>query len=201
MQAHAPDGPAPSRDEPPMQLHARWLNAAGADQLLASLRAGVEWEQHSIRMFGRMLPSPRLSHWMGDATAVYTYSRTRFEPRPWTPALLALRQSLQQFCGVAFNSVLLNLYRDGRDSMGWHSDDEPELGTEPLIASLSLGAPRRFLLRRKCQHADRHAVELGHGDLLLMFGAAQREWQHALPKALKVREERINLTFRLVWPG
>ena len=175
-----------------------WLARPQADALLPVLHAQVAWEIHRIRMFGRWLDSPRLSCWMGDADAHYRYSGADFLPHPWAPAVLELREQVQQACAGRFNSVLLNRYRDGRDSMGWHSDDEPELGPTPLIASLSLGAPRRFLLRRRDDPAQKFEYLLGHGDLLLMRGQCQRDYQHALPKTARVLGERINLTFRQI---
>ncbi len=164
--------------------------------LFAQLRAEIAWEQHHLKIFGRTLASPRLSCWIGDADAVYTYSRTRFEPRPWTPLLAALRLALRDCCAQDFNSVLCNLYRDGRDSMGWHSDDEPELGAEPTIASLSLGATRRFRLRHKRDPSSRLELDLPAGSLLVMSGATQRHYRHDLPRALRVAGPRLNLTFR-----
>ena len=122
-----------------------FLTPAEADALLAQLTAGVAWEQRAIRLFGQEVPQPRLTAWYGDPAARYTYSGLTWEPQPWTPALLSLRQRLEAAAQAPFNSVLLNRYRDGRDSMGWHSDDEPELGPAPTIASLSLGATRRQL--------------------------------------------------------
>lgn len=177
-----------------------WLAPEPADALFATLQAAIPWEVHRIRMFGREVDSPRLSCWIGDPDAHYTYSRTRFAPRPWLPALAHLREVLERATDARFNSVLANLYRDGRDSMGWHSDDEPELGAQPVIASLSLGASRRFAL--KARHGDeRFALELPHGSLLLMRGDTQRHWRHALPRSTSVTEARINLTFRWVKPG
>jgi len=175
-----------------------WLTPAEADGLLQALTGEVAWQVHRIRMFGRWVDSPRLSCWMGDAQAHYRYSGADFAPHPWAPAVQMLRERLQQACDGSFNSVLLNRYRDGRDSMGWHSDDEPELGPTPLIASLSLGAPRRFLLRRRDDPARKFEYLLGHGDLLLMRGRCQRDYQHALPKTARVSGERINLTFRQI---
>lgn len=175
-----------------------WLAQPVADALMQALQTQVPWDAHRIRMFGRWLDSPRLSCWMGDADAHYRYSGADFLPHPWTPAVLAVREQLQQAVDGRFNSVLLNRYRDGRDSMGWHSDDEPELGPMPLIASLSLGASRRFLLRRRDDPAQKLEYLLGHGDLLLMRGQCQRDYQHALPKTARVCDERINLTFRQI---
>lgn len=140
------------------------------------------------------MPEPRLSAWYGDAA--YTYSGKTRQPHAWMPILDALRQRIEIACQARFNSVLLNLYRNGQDSMGLHSDDEPELGPEPLIASLSLGAERRFVLRHKTLTDQRHTLTLAHGSLLLMAGRTQHAWKHGLPKAKSVAEPRINLTFR-----
>ncbi len=175
-----------------------WLAPAEADALQRYLHEQVRWEVHRIRMFGRWVDSPRLSSWIGDAGAHYRYSGADFVPQPWPAGLQPLRERLQQACAARFNSVLVNRYRDGGDSMGWHSDDEPELGERPLIASLSLGAPRRFLLRRRDDPARKAAFLLGHGDLLLMGGDTQRCYQHALPKTARPTGERINLTFRWI---
>ena len=176
-----------------------WLAPAEADALLADLRESVPWEVHRIRLFGREHASPRLSCWIGDPEAVYRYSGTLFQPHPWPPALDALRHRLQQTLGTPLNSVLANRYRDGRDAMGWHSDNEPELGPQPVIASISLGATRRFVLRPRGGGA-RHSLELGHGSLLVMRGQTQRHWQHALPRTARPVGERINLTFRRILP-
>lgn len=178
--------------------HRHWLSRDTADILQRTLRDDVPWEVHKIRMFGRQVDSPRLSCWMGDPAARYRYSGTEFVPEPWHPALLPLRDQLGEFCGHAFNSVLLNRYRDGDDGMGWHSDNEPELGPAPVIASLSLGAARRFLLRRRDDHAKKAEVLLDHGDLLVMGGQTQRHYQHSLPKSARPLAERLNLTFRWI---
>jgi alkylated DNA repair dioxygenase AlkB len=151
-------------------------------------------------MFGRWVDSPRLSCWIGDPDARYRYSGQTFEPHPWPQVLLPLRVRLRKELGIDFNSVLANLYRDGRDAMGWHSDDEPELGAEPVIASVSLGAARRFVLRRRDDHTVRNAFLLEPGSLLVMRGSSQRDWQHALPRTAKPVGPRINLTFRHVVP-
>jgi len=135
---------------------------------------------------------------MGDPAARYPYSGTAFVPEPWHPALLRLRDRLAAFCGASFNSVLLNRYRDGDNGMGWHSDNEPELGPAPAIASLSLGAARRFLLHRRDDHAKKAEVLLEHGDLLVMGGQTQRHYQHSLPKSAQPLAERPNLTFRWI---
>lgn len=179
-----------------------WLCRKDADELFERLRGEIPWERHRLRMMGREIDAPRLSCWIGDPGATYVYSRSRFEPRPWTPALRRLRERVEQACQARFNSVLANLYRDGQDSMGWHSDDEPELGAQPVIASLSLGAERRFRFRRRVPRGTRAAqasgITLSHGSLLWMAGDTQRHYQHDLPKSAGVSQPRINLTFRLI---
>ncbi len=192
----APGGPWEGR----VEARPGWLPPDEAEAFAVRLQGEVSWSVHRIRMFGRWVDSPRLSCWMGDPEARYRYSGALFEPEPWHPAITALLPRLESACGARFNSVLLNRYRDGGDSMGWHSDDEPELGAEPVIASLSLGAERRFLLRMKADHGTKAEFRLRHGDLVVMRGDCQRMAQHALPKMARVAAERINLTFRWVGP-
>jgi len=170
---------------------------ADADRLFDALRRGIDWRQEQITLFGQRRLVPRLVAWHGDPGARYTYSGAVHEPLPWTPALLELRDRVESLAGQPFNSVLLNLYRDGRDGMGWHADDEPELGRDPVIASVSLGATRRFRLRHR-KHRDTIHVDLGHGSLLLMQGPTQHHWVHAVPKTSRPVGERINLTFRRI---
>jgi alkylated DNA repair dioxygenase AlkB len=174
--------------------------AHDADALRDALLAEIPWERHRIRLFGREVDSPRLSCWIGDAGTEYTYSRTRFEPRAWTPSLAAIRGALATRFAIRFNSVLANLYRNGQDSMGWHSDDEPELGREPVIASLSFGAPRKFRFRSRGTREVAGSIELAHGSLLVMAGATQRLYQHDLPRSARLDDARINLTFREILP-
>ncbi|HET6552514.1 MAG TPA: alpha-ketoglutarate-dependent dioxygenase AlkB [Dyella sp.] len=191
--------PLPGAD---LSLWPRWLPVADADALMAQLQASIPWGVHRIRIYGREVDSPRLSCWIGDAEATYVYSRTRFEPHPWTSALSDLREQVSKACGARFNSVLANLYRNGQDSMGWHSDDEPELGERPVIASLSLGAVRRFRLKPRHDGTarDTQMIELGHGSLLRMAGDTQRLYVHDLPKTSAGVGPRINLTFRWIEP-
>lgn len=183
-----------------LRLAPDFLPASEADALLGELMTAIAWEHHHVCLFGRTLPAPRLSCWIGDAGAAYAYSRTRYVPRPWPTALLALRARVQRRCNARFNSVLANLYRDGRDAMGWHSDDEPELGATPLIASLSLGASRRFLLRARDGSTRSTTLMLTHGSLLLMGGACQHLYRHAVPRTRAAVAARLNLTFRWVQP-
>ena len=179
-------------------LDPAWLPSASADALLSTLLAAVPWQVHRIRLFGREVDSPRLSCWIGDPDAAYTYSGTRFEPQPWPAALLPIRDRLVRETGVDFNSVLANLYRDGRDSMGWHSDAEAELGPRPVIASLSLGSVRRFVLKSRSDPALKLDIALPHGSLLLMRGDTQRNYRHALPRTARPSTARVNLTFRRI---
>jgi alkylated DNA repair dioxygenase AlkB len=173
-----------------------WLTTPEADNLLQLLHQSLQWQQQPIRMFGKMVMQPRLTAWYGDKGAAYTYSGLRHDPLPFTPALEQLRTRLQTETGHTFNSVLCNLYRTGADSMGWHSDNEPELGPDPVIASISLGQRRRFLLRHKQNQQIKHTLPLEHGSLLLMHGPTQVNWQHSLPKSNTAKGQRINLTFR-----
>ncbi|MCP9840272.1 alpha-ketoglutarate-dependent dioxygenase AlkB [Synechococcus sp. J7-Johnson] len=168
---------------------------------LSRLQQEIPWRQESITLFGRTHPMPRLTCWVADPGCSYRYSGLANEPQPWSDALIEIRDSLEITLGWRFNSVLLNRYRDGTDSMGWHADDEPEL--EPLapIASLSLGASRSFRLRprdRRPGAAEPLLLELSHGDLLVMDPPTQQHWLHALPRRLRVRQERLNLTFRVI---
>ncbi len=172
--------------------------APEAWELFRELREGIDWRQEEVLVFGRRHAVPRLVAWHGDPGARYTYSGTPHEPLPWTPALERIRHRVQAIAVCEFNAVLLNLYRDGRDGMGWHADDEPELGPEPVIASVSLGAVRRFCLRHRRRRGLRADLALPHGSLLLMSGATQRNWVHAVPKTAVPVGERINLTFRRI---
>jgi alkylated DNA repair dioxygenase AlkB len=181
-----------------LQYAQHFLSQDQADRLLAELITQVPWQQVQIRLYGKNVLTPRLSCWMGDASAVYRYSNTTFLPEPWLDSIFGLKNKLETAVGSMFNSVLLNYYRTGQDAMGWHSDDEPELGAQPVIASLSLGAERRFLLREKQQGARSVALPLAHGSLLLMQGDSQNRFQHALPRTAKPIGARINLTFRKI---
>lgn len=168
-----------------------------SDQLFALLKTDLAWQEENIFIFGKWVKVPRLMCWYGDPNAVYRYSGVTHQPLPWTAELQSIRTRLQQHCGCEFNSVLANLYRDGRDSMGCHADDEKDLGLNPLIASLSLGDERVFKLNHK-QHKLTLDFNLGHGDLLLMAGTLQQHWLHSVPKTKKLKGPRINLTFRKI---
>ena len=176
-----------------------FLCPADADELLAALLAVVPWQRPVVQIFGRTCRSPRLAAWYGDTGAFYRYSGLVNDPLPWLASLAVLRGRIEHRFGQPFNSVLLNLYRDGADSMGWHRDHEPELGENPVIASISLGGIRRFVLQHSRQ-SDMTRLELRpeHGSLLLMRGATQHFWRHCVPKTRKVVAPRVNLTFRRI---
>jgi alkylated DNA repair dioxygenase AlkB len=173
-----------------------------ADALFSRLRAGIAWRQEEIVIFGERKRVPRLVAWHGDAGAAYTYSGVLHEPEPWTAELGEIRARVEALSGHAFNAVLLNLYRGGADGMGWHADDESELGRNPAVASVSLGATRRFRMRHRRRKELTLDLELANGSLLVMEGATQHHWVHAVPKTARPVGERINLTFRrIVAPG
>lgn len=179
----------------------RWL--ASADALQQELLTSVPWKQEHIRLFGKRHPLPRLTCWMADPGCSYRYSGLDQVSEPWLPALLLLREQLEQLCGHGLNSLLLNLYRSGGDAMGCHADDEPELDPAASIVSLSLGATRTLRFKPKprsglAQESSPVALELGHGDLLLMDPPTQEHWLHELPRRKRVQQSRINLTFRRI---
>ena len=181
-----------------LQLFAPWLAPAAADRWLRQLVAQTPWQQPRVRLYGREHPLPRLVAWYGDAQASYRYSGLSHQPLPWTPLLARIRAQVVEAVGQPFNAVLLNYYRDGQDSMGWHSDDERELGRNPVIASLNLGAARRFDLRRKGQSRIQHSLWLEHASLLVMGGPTQHYWQHQVAKMRSPCAPRLNLTFRSI---
>jgi len=175
-----------------------------ADQLFEELERDIDWGQEYLTIYGKKIPFPRKTAWYGDPGCEYSYSGITMTPHPWIPPLMTIKERVETAAQaqlkkeITFNSVLLNLYRDGTDSMSWHSDDEPELGRNPVIASVSLGATRPFHLRYKFNSQYRAQMELTHGSLLLMSGPLQHGWQHQIPKTKKPISPRINLTFRTI---
>lgn len=166
------------------------------------VRTAIEWEERTLRMFGKSIPVPRLTAWYG--TGAYTYSGVRHEPAPMPGIVAEIHARLAEYQGAPTNSVLANLYRDGRDSVAWHADDEPELGDQPTIASLSLGAMRKFQIRLAVRENVRSrriwSIDLQHGDLLVMTGRSQSDYQHRVPRATPAggAGPRVNLTFRTI---
>ncbi len=173
------------------QLPLAWSN----EEVLARLIGETPWRAESVTLFGRSIPQPRLTAWYGEAR--YRYSGLTLDPLPFTPLLRDLKAAVEAACGLSFNSVLLNYYRDQRDSMGMHSDDEAELGPEPAIASLSFGATRAFVLKHKLTKR-RVVVDLTSGSLLLMAGMTQSKWLHGITKQARLVGPRVNLTFRKI---
>lgn len=170
-----------------------------ASALLCTLQATIPWQQTTIRMAGKMIEVPRLQCWMGDRQSRYGYSGMRLLPVAWQADVLTIRHRVQELAGTDFNSVLLNYYRNGQDSVAWHADDEPELGPDPVIASLSLGAERFFQLKSKYKGAsEKYRILLRHGSVLVMGKGMQINWLHQLPKVQGLDLPRINLTFRQI---
>lgn len=172
----------------------QFLPTQQADQAFMRLHTELNWQQRSIRLFGKSIVQPRLIAWYGERS--YHYSGLTLPAEPFPPFLLSLKTQCDAIADTKFNSVLANLYRDGQDSMGWHQDNEPELGLNPIIASLSLGESRRFVLRHQHDHSLKIECQLDHGDLLIMAGTTQSFWQHSIPKTHRNKQARINLTFR-----
>lgn len=181
------------------QLHycPEFLTPQESARLFTLLLQSTPWEESRIRIAGKSVVIPRLNAWYGDEGANYGYSGSRLPLNPWSEPLLQLRQRVEQIATSRFNSALLNQYRSCQDSVAWHSDDEPELGLNPLIASVSLGATRRFQLKQKTSGA-RYELTLAAGSLLIMSGATQHLWQHRVPKESTPVAPRINITFRRI---
>ena len=171
-----------------------WLSQDDADAILGDLIAQESWGQYPIKVFGKDVMQPRLITWAGDLP--YRYSSQTLAPRGYSPLVADLTRRVSEAVGVGFNHVLLNRYRNGKDHMGYHADDERELGLNPVIAALSLGVTRRFVLHQKKNRRKQRRYRLVHGSLLVMGGTIQHTWRHAVPKMSAVQGERINLTFR-----
>jgi alkylated DNA repair dioxygenase AlkB len=168
-----------------------------ATELFTVLQQSLDWRHDDIRMFGKVMKVPRLQAWYSDNGLTYRYSNMTLASKPWTETLATLKERISDYCQHDFNAVLANLYRDQRDSVSWHSDDEAELGNMPIIASLSLGAARDFQLKH-IDYKEKLTLSLSTGSLLIMRGDTQRYWQHCVPKRAKEIEARINLTFRKI---
>jgi alkylated DNA repair dioxygenase AlkB len=165
------------------------------------LMSSTPWQQDFLTIAGKRIAVPRLQCWMGDESSEYGYSGIRLTPAPWTNAVSLVRQRIYELTGYEFNSVLLNLYRSGQDSVAWHADDEPELGPNPIIASVSFGCERTFQLKPKAKHpksAAKHEIVLRNGSILIMRNNIQSNWLHQLPKVKHDIGARINLTFRTI---
>ena len=168
-----------------------------SDALLERLTSKILWKQESMNMFGKRVKFPRLTAWYGDENKSYAYSGTRYQPTPWIKELLYIKEQIEPIANTTFNSVLLNLYRDGQDSMSWHADNEKELGINPIIASVNFGDTRTFQLKHN-ETKEKISIDLAHGSLLIMKGEMQHFWKHQVPKTKKAKTNRINLTFRMI---
>jgi len=177
-----------------------FIDHSEQETLLAKLLSEIPWRQDYISMFGKRHPLPRLQQWFGDEGLSYKWSGILMKPLPWTPMLISLRRRVEAAVdGVSFNSVLLNRYRSGNDTVAWHADNERDLGPEPVIASVSLGARRDFLLRHALRgDVPQFSISLSSGSLLLMTGRTQQCWEHSIPRRKGVNSERVNLTFRQI---
>lgn len=169
-----------------------------AGALMESLQNEVHWRQEPIKIFGKELLQPRLTAWFSNAGINYSYSGITMASEPWNESLIIIKNKVEAVAGVAFTGALLNLYRDGKDSMGWHRDNERELGTNPVIASLSFGTARKFQFRNYESKEDLISIDLTHGSLLLMKGETQHFWEHRVPKMNALAGSRINITFRVI---
>jgi alkylated DNA repair dioxygenase AlkB len=184
---------------PQLQYHENIFDVQSQNTLFDSLKRDIAWKQDHIKLFGKVHPTPRLVAWYGDPHCTYTYSGVVNTPLAWTPTLLTIKDRIEQLLYPAkFNCVLLNYYRDGHDKMGWHSDDEKELGPNPSIASVSFGATRRFDFKHKTDPNNKFSLELHSGSVLLMQGDMQHHWLHQLPAQKRILTPRINLTFRFI---
>jgi len=179
-----------------LEYYPDFVGLAESQMMIRKLIKEVPWQQRVIKMYGKEIITPRLTAWYGDTNKTYSFSGSRFDPISWTSELLDLKIRIESATGLSFNSVLLNYYRTGNDSVAWHSDDERELGLNPHIASLSLGQGRVFEFRHKKEQHRKYSLQLENGSLLLMKGDLQHQWEHRIPKSKVPLSERINLTFR-----
>ena len=180
-----------------VNYYGKILTSEEANQYLGLLMQNILWKNDEVVIFGKHIVTKRKTAWYGDSDYLYTYSNITKQALPWTKELYGLKQMVEEFAGVKFNSCLLNLYHNGDEGMGWHSDDEESLGKNNTIASLSLGAERKFLFKHK-QTKQINSFILEHGSLLIMKDATQRNWLHSLPKSKNIVQPRINLTFRTI---
>jgi alkylated DNA repair dioxygenase AlkB len=180
-------------------IYHHFFDKEASDSFFQQLLTEIKWRQDIIKYYGKEINLPRLTAWYGDRGKSYTYSGIPMNPEPWTAPLRSVKKKIEEIAKVDFNSVLLNLYRNGRDGVSWHSDNEPELGENPVVGSVSFGQTRTLQFRHRLRKdLGRVDVNLTHGSLLLMKGTTQRFWQHQIPKTTRPLAHRINLTFRVI---
>lgn len=175
-----------------------FMDTIEADAIFSELKNTIPWQQDEIRVFGKIHQQPRLTALYGNKDKSYSYSNITMAPNPWIPILEKIKLEVEKICKTEFTTVLLNYYRDGKDSNGWHADDEKELGKNPIIASMSFGATRSFQLKHNSNTGIKKNILLEHGSLLVMKGTTQQYWKHQIPKTAKQIGPRINLTFRII---
>ena len=180
-------------------LYNNFFTAGESNDYFRILMSDIQWKQEPIKIFGKEVMQPRLTAWYGDSDKPYSYSGITMQPNAWTKTLYAIKQKIEPAAGVIFTSALLNLYRNGSDSMGWHRDNEKELGDVPVIGSVSFGATRLFQFRNHKTKKDLRSLELTDGSLLLMRGRTNHFWEHQVPKTSQPVKERINITFRVIF--
>ena len=195
MQLSYPENLLPGQGE--SYYFGKIFSEGKADAFFESLVKSIDWKQDEVMIFGKKIITSRKTAWHGEEAFEYTYSKMTKTAQLWTPELMELKERVEEVTGLEFNSCLLNLYHSGEEGMSWHSDAEAELGKDPAIASLSLGAERKFVLKNK-ESKEKISVDLEHGSLLFMCGETQKYWLHSLPKTKKVQAPRINLTFRKI---
>lgn len=166
--------------------------------LFNALQKEIPWQQDDIKVYGKVYPQPRLTALFGNEGKSYSYSNITMHPHKWSALLISIKEKVEKATEAIYSTVLLNYYRDGKDSNGWHADNEKELGTNPIIASLSFGAERMFQLKHNAIPNQKINIPLAHGSLLVMKGTTQHFWKHQIPKTTKPIGSRINLTFRII---
>ncbi|MBI3743295.1 MAG: alpha-ketoglutarate-dependent dioxygenase AlkB [Chloroflexi bacterium] len=196
--AHEPQAERIDLPDADVVFYRSFFSGDESDRFFEELTTHAAWKQERIKYYGKVMDLPRQTAWYGDEGKSYVYSGIRVDPQPWTATLLTIKRRVESVSEVTFNSVLLNLYRHGRDSVAWHSDDEPDLGPDPVIGSVSFGETRTFWFRHRRDHSLRFKIELPHGSYLLMRGQTQHFWVHQIPKTTRHCEPRINLTFRVI---
>jgi alkylated DNA repair dioxygenase AlkB len=181
-----------------LEYRENFLSREEADLLKNKLLETALWEQRTQKMYDKMVLTPRLTAWYGDAKSYGSADNNTTKRNEWTPELYALKERIKKEFGYQFNGVLLNLYRDNNDSVAWHQDKESRYGKRPVIASISLGQTRNFDFRKKDHHSSKYSLPLPHGSLLIMKGDLQENWEHRIAKSIVPMKNRINLTFRLI---